>query len=596
MGTPMSSAGASRPPSTQPSAAPISMGNVGAQAPPATKRQASASSQGTLTPPPTAPRAPGAPIAHIAPTPFSFGEADAARAQLDELSNTAHRLQETADAVAEAENAREVIFQDQELKRQQVFEERERQRQAELEARLEAALSRLPLPSTLDVPPHTLDVPQIESRPASIHSVGDDLADKVSIADSIRLASRAASIHKEELLQIVSDEREEAAEARRESEALQKKNLDELKESHARLIDEKDNRIKELEEELAKLRGEFEADKQQRSMQDQEAREQEQQNSMEQYQNIHQQLGEVTELVSGQRSCCEDIRRMMEEQIREKEDRRLQKSADMVQLTDMIRTIQKEMDDDRQKRDAEHIEVQTKWRDECQRHHEETIEAVKATSNLQVPFNVQGYLDEFSRALASEVRLLLGEVGRIREERRALQHEISDLLALRAKYSPGGQYEPDWKPPAGATGPPPPPPADEMPPPPPTEMPQVRPGWRPIYPKKAKKKKTQPAPQPAASTSFPQAQHYPYPRPGAMDPELRSQVRSFNQWIRKSSFFVQVFLDPHLCFFLVLADPSNQVTPPPQPPTTMLAQERPHPRGPFGTPSISDDGHGMYAH
>ena len=31
------------------------------------------------------------------------------------------------------------------------------------------------------------------------------------------------------------------------------------------------------------------------------------------------------------------------------------------------------------------------------------------------------YLDDFSRALATEVRMLLGEVGRIREERRALQ-------------------------------------------------------------------------------------------------------------------------------------------------------------------------------
>jgi hypothetical protein len=31
------------------------------------------------------------------------------------------------------------------------------------------------------------------------------------------------------------------------------------------------------------------------------------------------------------------------------------------------------------------------------------------------------YLDEFSKALASEVRMLLGEVGKLREEKRALQ-------------------------------------------------------------------------------------------------------------------------------------------------------------------------------
>lgn len=61
------------------------------------------------------------------------------------------------------------------------------------------------------------------------------------------------------------------------------------------------------------------------------------------------------------------------------------------------------------------------WRADCERHHEETISAVRSTAHEQVPFNVQGYLDEFSKALATEVRMLLGEVGRIREERRALQ-------------------------------------------------------------------------------------------------------------------------------------------------------------------------------
>ena len=72
------------------------------------------------------------------------------------------------------------------------------------------------------------------------------------------------------------------------------------------------------------------------------------------------------------------------------------------------------------------------------RQHEETIEAVRSTAQEQVPFNVQGvscllwfrnvfltnniqYLDEFSKALASEVRMLLGEVGKLREERRSLQ-------------------------------------------------------------------------------------------------------------------------------------------------------------------------------
>jgi len=45
-----------------------------------------------------------------------------------------------------------------------------------------------------------------------------------------------------------------------------------------------------------------------------------------------------------------------------------------------------------------------------------------------IGFAIQ-YLDEFSQALASEVRMLLGEVGRIREERRALQQYVGMLSA-----------------------------------------------------------------------------------------------------------------------------------------------------------------------
>ncbi|KAJ7821162.1 hypothetical protein B0H13DRAFT_1555131, partial [Mycena leptocephala] len=74
----------------------------------------------------------------------------------------------------------------------------------------------------------------------------------------------------------------------------------------------------------------------------------------------------------------------------------------------------------------------------------ETLDAVRSSAREQVDFNVQGYLDEFSKALASEVRMLLGEVGKLREERRALQRELGYLLCMKAKYGSGGEFEPDW--------------------------------------------------------------------------------------------------------------------------------------------------------
>ncbi len=59
------------------------------------------------------------------------------------------------------------------------------------------------------------------------------------------------------------------------------------------------------------------------------------------------------------------------------------------------------------------------WRADSERQHAATIEAVKATAQEMVPYNLTGYLDEFSKALAGEIRTLLGEVGRLHEQKRS---------------------------------------------------------------------------------------------------------------------------------------------------------------------------------
>ncbi|KAL4072252.1 hypothetical protein J3A83DRAFT_4240397 [Scleroderma citrinum] len=92
-------------------------------------------------------------------------------------------------------------------------------------------------------------------------------------------------------------------------------------------------------------------------------------------------------------------------------------------------------------------------RSDTQRQYDELIGTIRATANEQVPYNVQGYLDEFSKVLAGEVRMLLGEVGKLREERRSIQHELGFLMMMKSKYGPGGEFDPDWHPPM----PPPPP-------------------------------------------------------------------------------------------------------------------------------------------
>jgi len=124
--------------------------------------------------------------------------------------------------------------------------------------------------------------------------------------------------------------------------------------------------------------------------------------------------------------------------------------------------------------------------------------------------------------LAAEVRMLLGEVGKLREERRGLLHEIGYLLCIRSKYGPGGEFEGDWKPGPGMPGGPP----AEAPPPPPEppapEVPQARPGWRSVTQRSRRRKRdAAPPPPPPADPGL---------MPPSMDP--RRQVQSWATWQR----------------------------------------------------------------
>ncbi|KAJ6623290.1 hypothetical protein B0H10DRAFT_2162557 [Mycena sp. CBHHK59/15] len=92
------------------------------------------------------------------------------------------------------------------------------------------------------------------------------------------------------------------------------------------------------------------------------------------------------------------------------------------------------------------------------------------------------YINDFSKALAGEVKILLAEVGKLRDEKRVLEYEIAELMSIKAKHSADGVYSPGWRPPPPPEAPPPP--AEPAPPPGPAPG-----GWRTVHPPHIPKRK-----------------------------------------------------------------------------------------------------------
>ncbi|KAJ7594233.1 hypothetical protein C8J56DRAFT_1012544 [Mycena floridula] len=112
--------------------------------------------------------------------------------------------------------------------------------------------------------------------------------------------------------------------------------------------------------------------------------------------------------------------------------------------------------------------------------------------------NPPKYINDFSKALASEVRILLAEVGKLRDERRALQFEIAELMSVKSKHGAGGEYSPEWRPrpPESLEGAPPQPAIEDG------SAGPARPAWRTVHKRpprkdKALMNKDSPAPSPA---------------------------------------------------------------------------------------------------
>ncbi|PVG03989.1 hypothetical protein CPB86DRAFT_312621 [Serendipita vermifera] len=136
-----------------------------------------------------------------------------------------------------------------------------------------------------------------------------------------------------------------------------------------------------------------------------------------------------------------------------------------------------------------------------------------------------------SKALAAEVRILLQEVGKLRDEKRALQYEVSELLAAKARYGGDGEYHPEWRPqqppPMAIPAPEPEPPSDAL-----VLHQEAKSGWHKVSkkperkPREPRKKAPAPEPTPAPPVQIPPQPNLPSWASWKPNPIYHPQPRS----------------------------------------------------------------------
>lgn len=393
---------------------------------------------------------------------------DLERERNERFGELERQVTDTLGTLQDAEAARDQAFRGNEDERQRLFEDHENRRDQEaaerrdavwreLEDRLANLVQQVPLP----VPPPPEPVP--EAIPSGEESpVPDDVADVPvgrpadvqSVVESIRtVAQDAASRHAQEILETVRLEREELMRERELAQAERERQQAELDAARQRYDEDREARIRALEEELASVRAELENERQLRLTEESERRERERIETLERDEAMRQQLEQLTDLVSQQREQLERKQELSEQHWAEKQQWMEQCNSSNAELHRLVQQVIAERADDREACDAERqarandpcesflrlayvhklsvlsavqsvldemanfrneqdallrqmaesmscswagsmmlltLVHRAAWRADCARQHEETLNAVRSTANVQIPFNIQG--------------------------------------------------------------------------------------------------------------------------------------------------------------------------------------------------------------
>jgi hypothetical protein len=125
-------------------------------------------------------------------------------------------------------------------------------------------------------------------------------------------------------------------------------------------LEDRDERIRALEEELQKVKDELANEREARLTEEAAAREQDRAERNERDDAFERQLGDITNLVQDQRDECERKKELMETRWAEKQDRRQAKDYQMYELRDIVQKLHDDMATDRARAEEERALCATK--------------------------------------------------------------------------------------------------------------------------------------------------------------------------------------------------------------------------------------------
>jgi hypothetical protein len=271
---------------------------------------------------------------------------DAERARHDRFGEIERQLADVTQDAAESEMRREHEFREREAERDREFAEK----QAERDRQFEAGAGRDEMVPTLaPQPPPGAPLPgDMLGAPEPPESV---------VASIRRAAAESAARHADDIRDIVQGEREEMArqleaereEARFAREALEQQVLADRK----RADDERDARMRELEDELARVRAELDHEKQQRDHDEEMRREAESQRNVERDEETRHQLNEITDLLLAHREEFARKKETVDERWREKQEWREETNRQFQDLFAMVQGIREECAEAKEKCEEE---------------------------------------------------------------------------------------------------------------------------------------------------------------------------------------------------------------------------------------------------